>query len=105
MIQRKYLRRLTLWSIVFQLSVCAVVAQSQKDSLWKAGVARVVITPQQPMWMAGFAVRDHESEGTLHDLWAKALALEDSRGNKAVMVSTDLLGFPKALSDRIRTRG
>ena len=80
------------------------VAQSATDSLWKAGVARVVITPTESMWMSGYAVRDHESEGTLHDLWAKALALEDSRGNKAVMVSTDLLGFPKGLSDRIRER-
>lgn len=79
-------------------------AQSAPDSLWKAGVARVVITPTESMWMSGYAVRDHESEGTLHDLWAKALALEDSRGNKAVMVSTDLLGFPKGLSDRIRDR-
>jgi hypothetical protein len=79
------------------------VAQNEKTS-WKAGVARAVITPQFPMWMAGFAVRDHESEGTLHDLWVKALALEDARGNRAVLVTTDLLGFPKGLSDRIRDR-
>lgn len=91
------------WFAFFQLPLC-VAAQSENDSLWKAGVARVIITPQQSMWMAGFAARDHESEGTLHDLWAKALAIEDSRGNKAVMVSTDLLGFPKGLSDRIRAR-
>lgn len=82
----------------------SAIAQSATDSLWKAGVARIVITPAESMWMSGYAARDHESEGTLHDLWAKALALEDNRGNKAVMVSTDLLGFPKGLSDRIRDR-
>lgn len=71
---------------------------------WKAGAARVVITPGQSMWMAGYALRDHPSEGTLHDLWAKALALEDSEGNKALLITTDLLGFPKAMSDRIRDR-
>lgn len=86
------------------LSSMFCFSQSPKDSVWKAGVARVVITPTQSMWMAGFAARDHESEGTLHDLWAKALALEDGYGNRAVMVSTDLLGFPKGLSDRIRKR-
>ena len=75
-----------------------------KSPSWKAGVSRVVITPKYPMWMAGFAVRDHESEGTLHDLWAKALAIEDAAGNRAVLVTTDLLGFPKSLSDRIRAR-
>lgn len=71
---------------------------------WKAGVARVVITPEQSMWMAGYAARDHASEGTMHDLWAKALALEDTSGYQAVLVTTDLLGFPKGLSDRIRDR-
>ena len=71
---------------------------------WKGGVARAVITPEQSMWMAGYGFRDHESEGTLHDLWAKALALEDAKGNRAVLVTTDLLGFPKGLSDRIRDR-
>lgn len=75
-----------------------------RNTTWKAGVSRVVITPRYPMWMAGFAVRDHESEGTLHDLWAKALVIEDAQGKRAVLVTTDLLGFPKALSDRIRDR-
>ncbi|MEX2232863.1 MAG: neutral/alkaline non-lysosomal ceramidase N-terminal domain-containing protein [Cyclobacteriaceae bacterium] len=71
---------------------------------WSGGVARVIITPDQPMWMAGFAARDRVSEGKLHDLWAKALALEDADGQKAVLVTTDLLGMPKELSDRIRDR-
>lgn len=80
------------------------VNAQEKEPTWNAGVSRVVITPRYPMWMAGFAVRDHESEGTLHDLWAKALVIEDAQGRRAVLVTTDLLGFPKALSDRIRDR-
>lgn len=54
--------------------------------------------------MAGFASRTHNSEGMIHDIWAKALMLEDSKGKRAVMVSTDLLGFPKTLSDNIRNK-
>jgi neutral ceramidase len=69
---------------------------------WKAGVAKVLITPEQSMWMAGYGARKHPSEGTLVDLWAKALAFEDSTGNKAVIVTSDILGFPKNVSDRIR---
>ena len=69
---------------------------------WKAGVASVKITPQQSMWMAGYGGRDHVSEGTIHDLWAKALALEDSLGNRAILITADVLGFPKEISDRIR---
>ena len=71
---------------------------------WKAGVARTVITPDEPMWQAGYASRTQASEGQLHDLWAKALVMEDADGKRAVLVTTDLLGFPKGLSDRIRER-
>lgn len=71
---------------------------------WKAGVAKVVITPEHPLWMAGYANRDHPSEGTLNDLWAKALALEDAKGNQSVLVTMDLRGIPKGFSDRIRDK-
>jgi hypothetical protein len=69
---------------------------------WKAGVARAVITPDEPIWMAGYGSRDHPSEGTLVDLWAKALAIQDSKGKKVVIVTTDILGFPQKMSNRIR---
>ncbi|RDB05394.1 neutral/alkaline non-lysosomal ceramidase N-terminal domain-containing protein [Runella aurantiaca] len=71
---------------------------------WKAGVAKVIITPKESVWQAGYASRTHASEGKLHDLWAKALALEDENGKKCVLVTTDILGFPKAMSDRIRVQ-
>ena len=71
---------------------------------WKAGVARVVITPEQNMWMAGFASRTHQSDGKLHDLWAKALALEDADGKQSVLVTLDLLGLPQKLSADIRAQ-
>ena len=71
---------------------------------WKAGTAKVVITPDKPLWMAGYAARNKPSEGILHDLWAKALALEDSLGNRAVLITTDLLGVTKSISDHIRDK-
>ena len=61
---------------------------------WKAGIASIVITPEQSMWLAGYAARTHPSEGTMHDLWAKALVLEDANGKQAVLITTDLLEFP-----------
>lgn len=72
------------------------------EQIWKAGRARVDITPQQSTWMAGYALRESPSKGVLTNLWAKALALEDAQGNRAVLVTADLLGFPKDLSDEIR---
>jgi len=71
---------------------------------WQAGVASVIITPEEPMWMAGYASRNHPSEGTLHDLWAKALAFKDASGKKAVLVTSDIVGFSRVMSDHIRDR-
>lgn len=69
---------------------------------WKAGVAKVSITPETPIWMAGYAARTEPSTGKLHDLWAKALVVEDGGGNRAALVTLDLCGIDRDLSNRIR---
>jgi len=71
---------------------------------WKAGAAKVSITPEKPMWMAGYGFRDHPSEGTRQDLWAKALALETANSERAVLVTSDLAGIPKGVADVIFDR-
>ena len=71
---------------------------------WKAGVTTVIITPDEPIWMAGYDSRNEPSQGTLHDLYAKALALEDAQGNRVLLITTDLLGFPLKMSHHIRNR-
>ena len=68
---------------------------------WKAGVARTVITPTQQMWMSGYASRSRPAEGTLHDLWAKALVVEDSDGREAILVTLDLVGVDRDTSAAI----
>ena len=77
-------------------------ASPAKEGTWKAGVAKVAITPREPIWMAGYGARDHPSEGKIHDLWAKALALEDPGGRKAVLVTLDLCGIGAEVSGAIR---
>ncbi len=63
----------------------------------KAGAAQVVITPEKNMWMAGYAARKKPAEGKVHELFAKALALEDAAGKRLVIVTTDLIGILPAL--------
>src|SRR5262249_46113941 len=70
-------------------------------ALMKAGFARIVITPEKNMWLAGYANRAKPSEGKIHDLYAKALVIEDSRGARVTLVTTDLLGLPRALTSEI----
>ena len=68
---------------------------------WKAGAAKICITPEQPMWMAGYGSRDHESEGKLAELWAKALVLEDGQGQRGVLIALDLVGVDRQTSESI----
>lgn len=75
---------------------------SEASGGWKVGVAKIAITPEQPMWMAGYAARTKPAEGKLHDLWAKALFIEDSSGNSALLITTDIVGFTANISGQIR---
>jgi len=49
--------------------------------------------------LAGYASRTKPSEGVLQPLWAKALAIEDEKGARVILVSTDLIGLPRTLTD------
>lgn len=83
------------------LAVSGLAWASESPSAWKAGVATVVITPEQSMWMAGYAARTKPSEGKTHDLNAKALALEDADGTRFVIVTVDIIGFPREFRDAV----
>ena len=88
--------------VVVLLSLQPVFGQQIGHEGWKAGIATVKITPQEGIWMAGYASRTQGAQGKIHDLWAKAVFLSDAAGNRLVLVSSDLLGFPRAMSDRIK---
>ncbi len=97
----------TLWVIAL-VGLAAVwtprallAAGKPEPAVWKAGAASVVITPEEPTWMAGYAGRYKPSEGKFQDLFAKALALEDATGVRLVIVTTDLIGIPRALRDAV----
>lgn len=77
-------------------------AEQPTTSGWQAGTARAVITPQTSMWMAGYASRTKPSEGQVQDLFAKAVALQDPDGQRLVIVTTDLIGIPLALRERLQ---
>ena len=71
---------------------------------WKAGVGAAPITPREPVWMSGYGNRATPSQGVAQDLHAKALALEDPFGRRAVVVTTDLIGFSRLAAERIAAR-
>ena len=94
-------------SVVLVLAVCAAMQTgavmlswgAEQPGDWKAGAAAVKITPDGPIWMAGYASRSKPSEGVAADLFAKALAIEDARGTRLVIVTMDLISVPRTLRD------
>src|SRR5687767_13612118 len=76
--RRRRRRSYRVVRIVLILLAILTSRESATAGEWKAGVARVMITPTTPLWMTGYASRNRPAEGKLHELWAKALALEDA---------------------------
>ena len=70
----------------------------------KIGVATVDITPKESIMLVGYASRKEPSKGVIHPIYAKAIAFEDPTGKRAVLVTTDLIGFVRYLSDEIANR-
>ncbi|MEO8498325.1 MAG: hypothetical protein ABI614_24955, partial [Planctomycetota bacterium] len=93
------------WPRVLSLCLLAVwssgtASAADEDMSWKAGVARAVITPEKSVWLAGYGSK-RAPDGKLHDLWMKALALEDGDGQRVVLITSDFQGVPKIMSDRV----
>lgn len=82
------------WLAVLLLAGGLAIAQQRSTSAgMRAGVARVEITPQIPIYLSGYASRELPASGVAQPLWAKALAIEDAAHNRIVIVTVDLLGL------------
>lgn len=68
---------------------------------WQVGLAKQNITPEKPMWMAGYGARNKPAEGKLTDLWAKAIVLQDASGQRALAITLDLVGIDQELTRSI----
>lgn len=86
--------RLCLFAILL-LATTADAAEFQ------AGTASKVITPGEPLWMAGYASRNKACDTKQHDLWVKAVAIDDGTGNVCVLLTSDLCGIPRSVSEPV----
>lgn len=66
--------------------------ESSPPHALRVGLARVCITPKKPLWLHGYASqpRFRPFDGKLNDLYAKAMAIEDAQGERAVLITVDL---------------
>jgi neutral ceramidase len=95
------MRALSAVILIVAVTLFAASAARGEEKIWKAGTAKAVITPKEPLWMAGYASRTRPAEGTLHELYVRVLALEDAQGKRAVVVSSDLLGIPRSIGENV----
>lgn len=77
------------------------LVHAQETAAWRAGLAKVTITPEKLMWMSGYGARTKPAEGKLTELWAKALVVEDAAGQRGVLVTLDLVGIDREVSLKI----
>jgi hypothetical protein len=85
------------WSLIF-------IGDRAWAQGYKVGIARVDITPDEPIWLTGYGTRNKPSEGVEQRLFAKALVIEDATGTRTVLVTADVIGFPAEMTEAIATR-
>ncbi|MBL8179011.1 MAG: neutral/alkaline non-lysosomal ceramidase N-terminal domain-containing protein [Bryobacterales bacterium] len=86
--------------MVSMLFVLAMMPLAQARQV-RVGVAKVEITPPGPIWLSGYAARTKPSEGVAHKLFAKALAIEDGGRGRLIVVTTDLIGLPRSVTEPV----
>jgi len=96
--------RVALGGTLLVFCLACLPRASAAEAEWKAGLATVSITPQKPVVMAGYAARTKPFENVAQEIHAKALALEDRQGNRAVLLTTDLLGIARAVAEPVCER-
>ncbi|MCB1090821.1 MAG: neutral/alkaline non-lysosomal ceramidase N-terminal domain-containing protein [Verrucomicrobiae bacterium] len=99
-----------IWLLALPSIVAGIIlwkshaAPDGESGAWEIGLASVEITPQEPVFLAGYASRNHPHEGVAAPLHGKALALRDGAGHRAVIITTDLIGLTAEVAEPICDR-
>lgn len=104
--RRKFISTLGTSSFVAMMSKAVPLGGAgipKSETQWLAGTGRRVITPDTPVWLAGYGIK-RVPEGKIHDIWVKVLALRSASGGRIVMATTDHMGMSKTIYDRLYRR-
>jgi neutral ceramidase len=90
---------ITIFAITLSLAPLYVSAQSQmpvkssqNESLLQAGTAKIDITPEKPVKMAGYSARTGLSKD-VHDPLSARVIIFKNNGKRLVLVSSDIIGY------------
>ncbi len=93
--------RWILAAIMFLLLASFNIEAQESADVLHAGVARIDITPKEPVTLSGYGSRKDLSKGVHDPLSARVVAFENN-GKRLVLVSTDLLGFYGGTAEQFR---
>ena len=93
-----------LRNLIAGLIVLSACLPASAQDGWKVGLAEVKVTPEMPVVMSGYGGRTKPFEKVAADLYVKAMVLEDAMGQRGVIVTSDLLGFPADVAETICAR-
>jgi hypothetical protein len=74
---------------------------SMSQFTYKAGAASTCITPDGPLWLAGYAARTAPALGKISDLYASAVAFEDEAGHRFVIASLDIIAITPIIAESV----
>lgn len=86
------------WLIV--MPFLCLASCGQQDVEWKVGASKMAITPDRPVWLAGYS-RDVMSDGVHDDVWARGMVI-DNGSAKLLILTADLIGLMLPDVDEIR---
>jgi hypothetical protein len=89
---------IVLISLLFTTSP---VQSEESREILRAGAAKIDITPEKPVKMAGYGSRKGLSEG-VHDPLSARVVIFENNGKRLMLVSTDLLGFYAGTDKHLR---
>jgi len=95
---RTVLAVIVLISLLFTTSP---VQSEESRQILRAGAAKIDITPEKPVKMAGYGSRKALSQG-IHDPLSARVIIFENNGKRLVLVSTDLLGFYGGTAEHFR---
>jgi neutral ceramidase len=98
----EWLFRMSALATVCTVALAAPAVEAKQIPL--VGVARIDITPDYPVRLAGYAVRKTESEGVVQHLWAKALAFGSDEAELAILITVDNCGVPSRVREEVVSR-
>ncbi len=90
---------------MFVLAILAHASAAAGDApLIPAGVAKVDITPMEPIRLVGYGNRRTEAKSAASKIWAKALAFGGDEQKPSVLITAELIGVSASLVEELAER-